>query len=252
MLLRLDRLLCECDGRLTRKQAKDLLRSGAVTIDGVVCKQGDRKVDPSVSEVAVSGRVCSYAENHYFVLHKPSGVITATEDTRQKTVLDLLGEDKKKNLFPVGRLDIDTEGLLIITDDGPLGHALTSPAKHVKKTYLATCTGVFTETELAKLRNGVDLGDFTSAPAQAQILETGDLTTVLAITITEGRFHQVKRMVAAVGGEVTKLKRVRMGGLWLPNDLPVGEHREYEREELLALLRQDETIDEERLLRSYL
>lgn len=234
MKYRLDRLLTELVPELSRKQAKDAIRAGRVTIDGVRTNDPERKTDPEAEVVALEGRPLAYAQFRYFLLNKPAGVLSATRDKKQKTVLDLISGIDKEKYFPVGRLDIDTEGLLLITNDGALSHELLSPKKHVEKEYIAVCRGILTDDTVAPLRTGVDLGDFTTAPAKVKVLSADSTaqTTELSLAITEGKFHQVKRMVAAVGSEVLHLRRIRMGGMSLPQDLKEGEYRELSAEDL--------------------
>ncbi|MBR4812503.1 MAG: rRNA pseudouridine synthase [Lachnospiraceae bacterium] len=255
MLFRLDRFLTECDPSLTRKSAKALLHDGAVTVNGRPVRDAAFKLDTDKDTVCVGGKLLTYRQFRYFTINKTAGVLSASRDNRTKTVVDLIdgiGDD----YFPVGRLDKDTEGLLIITNDGALAHELLSPRKHVPKTYIAVCRGLLGDTDCERLQNGIDLGDFTTAPAKALILQQDSLeneaTTTIALTITEGKFHQVKRMIEAVGSEVLYLQRVRMGGLWLPLTLEKGAYLETDGEALKKELFQDGTEDEERLLRSYL
>ncbi len=252
MTIRLDRLLAETVPGLSRAEAKKALRNGSVKVDGVICKNGDLRVDPETSVISMNDKPVAYAATRYFLLNKPAGVLSATRDGRQKTVLDLIPGIRKNDYFPVGRLDKDTEGLLLITNDGALAHELLSPKKHVKKTYIAVCEGTVGEADADRMEVGLDLGDFTTAPAEVSILSTDTSQTMLAITITEGKFHQVKRMVEAVGSVVLKLRRIRMGGLWLPKELQTGESAEYDAEELKALLKEENEENLERLYRSYL
>ena len=169
------------------------------------------------------------------MLHKPAGVISASEDPKQKTVIDLLNERKRKDLFPVGRLDKDTEGLLLITNDGDLAHRLLHPKKHVDKTYLAKIRGEATQEMVEAFAQGLDIGDDKpTLPAKMEILSVGEESQV-TITIREGRFHQIKRMVEAVGSEVLYLKRLSMGPLTLDEDLPLGQYRPLTEGEKLAL-----------------
>lgn len=226
MGMRLDRLLSELSPKMSRKQCRDAIRAGRVSVDGEAVRDPERKTDPEAETVALDGIAFSYARFRYFLLNKPAGVLSASRDKKQKTVLDLIPGIDPEKYFPVGRLDIDTEGFLLITNDGALAHELLSPKKHVPKTYHAVCRGALTEEDCAKLSAGTDLGDFVTAPAKAGILRKGDTETVLFLTITEGKFHQVKRMVQAVGSEVTALRRVSMGGLSLPDDLPAGHYTE--------------------------
>ena len=162
----------------------------------------------------------------YYILNKPAGYISATEDSKDKTVMDLLPKIARRNLFPVGRLDKDTEGLLLITDDGALAHELLSPAKHVDKTYYAKVKGVVTKEDQEVVKNGVDIGEAKlTMPAKLEILNTDGEYSEILLTIREGKFHQVKRMMEAVGKTVVYLKRLSMGGLVLPEDLPIGQWR---------------------------
>jgi len=171
------------------------------------------------------------------MLNKPAGCVSATEDLRHETVLDLIDEPGKKDLFPVGRLDIDTEGLLLITNDGELAHRLLAPKKHVAKTYFARIRGCVDETDAAKMKEGLDIGEKRpTLPAELVILKAGDISEIM-LTITEGKFHQVKRMFEAVGKKVTYLKRVEMGSLVLPDELAPGEYRPLTEEELQELRR---------------
>ncbi|MBP5490920.1 MAG: rRNA pseudouridine synthase [Lachnospiraceae bacterium] len=250
-MLRLDRFLCECDASLTRKTAKDLLRSGAVTLNGKVCTDPGEKIAPEEDTVTIRGEVLKYRKYRYFLLNKPAGVLSASNDRKAKTVIDLIPE-AGDGYFPVGRLDRDTTGLLLITNDGPLAHELLSPKKHVPKTYLAECSPGVSEEACERLREGIALEDFTTMPARVNRLVSQPEETVLAITIQEGKYHQVKRMVAAVGSEVRTLRRICMGGLWLPAELAEGDYLELEQAELLRNLFEDKNEDEERLLRSYL
>jgi len=235
MKYRLDRLLAELVPGLSRRQAKEEIRGGRVSIDGVTSRDPERKIDPGTEQIERDGVALVYVRFRYFLLNKPAGVLSATTDARQKTVLDLIGEVDPERYFPVGRLDRDTEGLLLITNDGELAHALLSPKKHVPKEYHALCRGNLTEDDLAPLREGVCLGDFTTSPAIARVLSSDSAQTWISLTITEGRFHQVKRMVAAIGSEVLFLRRVRMGELRLPAGLTPGQYRELTQTELAML-----------------
>ena len=253
-MLRLDRFLCECDASLTRKTAKDLLRDGSVAVNEIICKDPARKINPESDHVIVQGRELIYRKYRYFLLNKPAGVLSATQDKKSSTVLDLIPE-AGQDYFPVGRLDRDTVGLLLITNDGPLAHELLSPKKHVPKTYIAVCRGLLTDADCEPLRRGMELDDFIAMPAEVRILRNSSEDTpetVLALTIAEGKYHQVKRMVAAIGSEVIALRRVRMGGLWLPADLTEGCYTELSEEELKYKLYEVNWENEDRLLRSYL
>lgn len=230
--LRLDKLLSDT-GRWSRKEAKLLLKQGRVRVDAQVERAAERKVDPASQRVEVDGAQVIWAKFRYLMLNKPGGVLTATEDRRQKTVLDLLPEEYR-SLFPVGRLDKDTEGLLLITNDGALAHRLLSPVKHVPKTYLVHTKKPVTSQMCEKLEAGVEIGDETpTAPAKTKLLSDTDCG--LLLTITEGRFHQVKRMLQAVGNEVVYLKRLSMGALVLDETLSKGSWRALTEEEKAQL-----------------
>ena len=230
-LVRLDKFLCDMELG-TRSEVKIYLKKGFVTVDGVIQKSPDFKVDPDTHEIAYQGKVLTYQEFYYYMLHKPSGVITATEDKMHETVMSLLGEDARKDLFPVGRLDKDTEGLLLITNDGELSHALLSPRKHVPKTYFVEVPKKLDMGQIEALERGVDIGDDKKTlPAKAEILDD----THIYLTICEGRYHQVKRMLQAVGSEVLYLKRVSFGVLTLDETLEKGSYRALTEEEITAL-----------------
>ncbi|QFT90259.1 Ribosomal small subunit pseudouridine synthase A [Bacillus sp. THAF10] len=230
--MRLDKMLAN-SGFGTRKEVKKLLKTGVVKVDGVVIKDAKQHVDPDVNEVMVVDELVEYREFIYLMMHKPPGLLSATEDHRQETVVDILEEeDKMFEPFPVGRLDKDTEGLLLLTNDGQLAHQLLSPKKHVPKTYYATIDGEVTEADIAAFKEGVTLDDgYETLPAELTILQTGPVSEI-EITIVEGKFHQVKRMFQAVGKTVTYLKRLSMGELKLDETLELGEYRELTDEEL--------------------
>jgi 16S rRNA pseudouridine516 synthase len=218
--LRLDKFLADTR-RWSRKEAKLLLKQGRVTVDGAVEKSPERKVSPKSCCVTVDGERVGWAEFHYLMLHKPAGVLTATEDRRQKTVLDLLPPEYA-DLFPVGRLDKDTEGLLLLTDDGELAHRLLSPRYHVDKVYLAWIDGTVEESDVQAFADGMTLGDGTPCqPAGLRSLGEG----LCQVTLREGKFHQVKRMLALRGKPVLRLKRLSMGDLQLDEGLKPGEFR---------------------------
>ena len=233
--MRLDRYLSEM-GVETRSRIRELCRAGRVRVNGAAVKKGDVPVEPGKDEITVDGRVISYSRYEYYMLHKPAGVVTAVTDPREKTVMDLLPARRRKDLFPVGRLDKDTEGLLLITNDGGLAKELLSPKKHVPKTYYARVAGRITEEHAEQFRRGVMIGDEKpTLPAELEILSSGDISEVL-LTITEGRYHQVKRMFRAVGSTVVYLKRLSMGPLQLEDALPAGEVRSLTGAETEALL----------------
>lgn len=220
MSKRLDKYLCDKNIG-TRSQVKALIQKGQVTINDEVIKKPETKVSDS-DIVCCQGRVLSNEEFAYYMLHKPSGIITATEDKWQATVLDYFKEEPCKNLYPVGRLDKDTEGLLLITNDGELGHRLLSPKNHINKKYYVKMEHGISSDEIKQLEEGVDIGEkHLTLPAQIEVID--DLSVY--ITITEGKFHQVKRMFEAVNNKVMYLKRVSMGELALDNTLKKGEYR---------------------------
>lgn len=225
-MMRLDKFLCET-GFGTRSQVKELLKKGQVTVNGVAAKKPEQKIDEHKDQITCQGKIASYKKYVYYMLHKPAGVVSATEDKREKTVLDLLkSEDRRDGIFPVGRLDKDTEGFLLLTDDGDLAHRLLSPRKHVDKTYYAKIAGSVTEAHIERFREGLDIGDEKKTlPAMLEILASKTETSEIRITIHEGRFHQVKRMFEAVGCKVTYLKRLSMGAVALDETLAPGDYR---------------------------
>lgn len=237
-MMRLDKYLCET-GFGTRSQVKDLLKKGQVMVNGEVVKKPELKINETTDQILCQGKKASYQKNIYLMLHKPAGVVSATEDNREKTVLDLARpEDRKNGLFPVGRLDKDTEGLLLLTDDGELAHRLLSPKKHVDKTYYAKIDGQVTEEHVKQFREGLDIGDEKKTlPAVLTILLSGPVSEI-EVTIHEGRFHQIKRMFEAVGCKVTYLKRLSMGSLVLDETLPPEEYRPLTEAELEGLTKQ--------------
>lgn len=211
---------------------KKCRKKGQIAVNGQVQKAADFKVKETTDTVTFQGKPLSYAAFHYYMLHKPAGVITATEDKKESTVMDILREEKVKNLFPVGRLDKDTEGLLLVTDDGELAHNLLSPKKHVDKEYLVKVRDSISEEDCRKLSEGVDIGDEKpTAPAKVERVAEKEIL----LTIREGRFHQVKRMLQAVGNEVLYLKRLSMGSLRLPEDLEKGAYRPLSEEEIYKI-----------------
>ena len=235
--LRLDKYLAEM-GLGTRSEVKKLLRQGQVLVNGQKVKSPEFKIEPGEDKVEAQGKEVSYVRYEYFMLHKPQGVITATEDRGQKTVMEFIRSGKRKDLFPVGRLDKDTEGLLLITDDGALSHALMSPNRHVEKEYEAVVDGALAADAVLRFEQGMTLRDGTEwKPAKLEILEP-ETELSERVTLKEGKYHQVKRMIAAVGGTVTALKRLRLGGLWLDKTLAPGEFRELTQEELEKLTSQ--------------
>lgn len=233
-MMRLDKYLCET-GFGTRSQVKALLKKGLVQVDGETAKRPDLKIDEHRSQVTCAGMRAVYQEHVYLMMNKPQGVLSATEDRRQKTVLDLVEEKAADRLFPVGRLDKDTEGLLLLTDDGELAHALLSPKKHVDKVYEARIQGQVTEEHVRRFAEGLDIGEKRpTLPAELEILSSGE-TSRVRVTIREGKFHQIKRMFQAVGCQVTALRRLSMGSLCLDGGLEPGAYRALSPEELERL-----------------
>lgn len=232
-MMRLDKYLAEM-GVGTRQEVKKQIRQGKAAVNGTVVKAADTKIDETSDEVTISGRNISYVSYEYYMLNKPSGVVSATEDRRDTTVIDLIKEKKRKDLFPVGRLDKDTEGLLLITNDGDLAHRLLAPKKHVDKVYYAKIDGMVTEEDVKRFAEGIDIGaeeEEMTRPAKLDIMKSAEESEI-RLTIHEGKFHQVKRMFLAVGKEVTYLKRERMGTLCLDENLKPGEYRLLTEEEI--------------------
>lgn len=233
-MIRLDKYLADM-GVGTRAEVKKYVRQGKVKIDGRVVKSPEEKVDVEIQMVSYLDQLVTYETFEYYMLNKPAGVISAATDTREKTVVDLIEEKKHKDLFPVGRLDKDTEGLLLITNDGELAHRLLSPKRHVDKVYYAKVKGVVTEKDVKAFSEGVSLGQGEMAkPAALEIL-TSDEISEIRLTIQEEKFHQVKRMFQSVGKEVVYLKRLSMGTLVLDESLPLGAYRRLTREEIEQL-----------------
>lgn len=234
---RLDKLVAST-GRWSRREVKRLVREGRVLVDGRAAASADEKCDAETVRLAVDGEALALRRFTCVMLHKPAGVLSATEDGRGMTVLDLLPEPyRRKGLFPVGRLDKDTEGLLLLTDDGQLAHALLSPRKHVDKVYYVRVSGALDESDRGAFAAGMTLGDgLACLPAELEIVSSGE-TSEARVTLREGKFHQIKRMFAARGKPVLYLKRLSMGPLALDESLAPGAFREL-------------TGDEERKLRA--
>ena len=240
--MRLDKFLCDMQLG-SRSQVKEIIKKGLVSVNDTLVKSPDFKIDEKKDAVFYMGKELIYQGMYYYMLHKPAGVVTATKDDHEPTVMALLPDANGKDLFPVGRLDKDTEGLLLITNDGELAHNLLSPRKHVTKTYYVECSGMLTTDKIALLENGVDIGDEeTTHPAKVKLITQLDDSYTIELTITEGRFHQVKRMIQAVGGSVTYLKRLSMGTLSLDPDLHKGSYRTLTEKELLALKQLTESV----------
>lgn len=229
--MRLDKFLTEMN-ILSRSQAREAAKKGRILVNGEAEKKADRKIFPGQDKITVDGKAIAYAEYEYYMLYKPQGVVSATEDSRYPTVVDLIHEKIRKDLFPVGRLDIDTEGLLLITNDGAMAHRLLSPKKHVDKVYFARIQGTLPENGKELFSKGILLSDGTKTlPAKLEIQREGEVL----LTIHEGKFHQVKRMFEAIGCQVIYLKRLSMGPLSLDESLKPGEYRKLTEKELEQL-----------------
>ena len=235
---RLDKIIAS-QGKSSRSEVKKLIKEGRITVNGVIAKKGDIKVGQK-DEISVDGELLIYKKNVYIMLNKPQGVISATEDRSQKTVLDLVPPElSRPGLFPAGRLDSDTTGFVLLTDDGAFAHRILSPKNHIMKTYHATLRDPLTDDDIEKFRAGLTLGDGTAClEAHVRVLSEGD-TTVAEVKICEGKYHQVKRMFASIGNKVLLLRRVRMGALELDENLPEGECRELTADEVEKLLIKD-------------
>ena len=236
-VLRLDKYLCDMQIG-SRAEVKGLIKKKRIKVNEETVTKPELKIDTDNDIIKFDDEVINYHEYEYFMLNKPQGVISATNDKSDKTVIDLIKDAKRKDLFPVGRLDKDTEGLLLITNDGELSHNLLSPKRHVDKTYFAKVKGHITDEEVLKFKNGLVVDEtFTAKPARLHVLEfnVADNTTDIQITIHEGKFHQIKRMFEAVGSEVLYLKRLSMGTLLLDKNLIPGEYRKLSQEEINAL-----------------
>ncbi|MCT4592995.1 MAG: rRNA pseudouridine synthase [Anaeromicrobium sp.] len=236
---RIDKVLSSI-GYGTRKEIKEYLKRGYITVNGEVIKQGKTHVNPYEDVIKVNDEEINYREFVYIMLNKPGGVISATYDNLHETVVDLLEDEFRVfEPFPVGRLDKDTEGLLIITNDGKLSHEVLSPKKHVPKTYYAHIDGYVRDEHVKKFKEGVYIDeDYKTLPADLRVLETGD-TSKIEVTIYEGKFHQVKRMFKAIGMEVVYLKRIQMGRLKIDETLELGQYREITKEEIEILKDRD-------------
>lgn len=234
--IRLDKYLSNM-GVGTRTEVKSYIKKGQVSVNGVLTPKPEQKIDTEEDLVEVNGKAITFTAYEYYMLNKPAGVLSATEDKHCKTVMDLLTIAKRKDLFPVGRLDKDTEGLLLLTNDGELSHQLLSPKNHVSKVYFAKIAGIITEKDIAAFEKGVVIADdFTALPAKLNILSVNETEQIseVEVTVYEGKFHQVKRMFQALNKKVTYLKRISMGSLILDKTLALGEYRplttkEYER-----------------------
>lgn len=222
--MRLDKFLANA-GIGTRSEVKEYLRKGLVQVNDEIVRKGDRSIQENDDRILFQGSPVILQKYYYYMMNKPQGVVSATEDNFQKTVLDLMGSCRRDDLFPVGRLDKDTEGLLLITNDGALAHRLLSPKKHIGKVYRAQIAGVVTDRDAAIFREGVKIDEtFTALPASLKILKSDELSEI-EVEVFEGKFHQVKRMFQAVEKKVITLKRLSMGPLKLDENLKPGEFR---------------------------
>ncbi len=236
-MIRLDKFLSEMSG-WTRSEVKKIVRTGSVTVDGNEVKKPETKIDEKLSIVRVDGRQIKYNKYEYYMLNKPKGFVSATTDREHKTVVDIISSSEKKDLFPVGRLDIDTEGLLLITNDGELAHRLLAPKNHVEKTYYVEVSGILDDADVDAVEKGLDIGEEKNTiPAKMEILKTDIQNNISScyLTIHEGKFHQVKRMMKKLGKTVTYLKRVSMGSLILDSKLKKGNYRKLTEQEIIEL-----------------
>ena len=236
--MRLDKFLVACAVG-SRTEVKNFLKAGRVMVNGKKEKSAKLQINEETDEICFDGQKLDYEEFVYYMMNKPQGVISATEDSEHKTVLDLLDDlARSKEVFPVGRLDIDTHGLLLLTNDGQLAHALLSPKRHVDKIYLARVDGIMTQEDVETFAQGIPLKDFTCKPAKLELvsLDREKNQSLVRVTIAEGKFHQIKRMVAYCGKEVVDLQRLTMGTLTLDENLKRGEWRRLTTEELESLL----------------
>lgn len=242
--MRLDKLLAELTG-MTRSKARAAVQSGRVRVNGEVKKENSEHVKEDTDHITLDGEELLFRKYVYYMLNKPAGTVSATQDKAGETVIGLLAPEdrKKRNLFPVGRLDKDTEGLLLITDDGPLSHRMISPKNHVDKLYFAKLAREITEEDITLFASGMKVDEeLTAMPAKLRRLSDTELRRFLpeggsaaAVTLQEGKFHQVKRMFAASGNEVLYLKRMAVGGVTLDDTLAPGEYRELTAEEVAFL-----------------
>lgn len=232
--MRLDKYLVTTSG-CTRSQAKQYIKQGRVFVNQNAAKKPELKVDEYNDTICLDDRQLTYQKYEYYMLNKPAGYVSATEDKKEKTVISLI-DSTKNDLFPVGRLDKDTEGLLLITNNGALAHNLLSPKKHIDKTYYAKIHGKITEAEIKRFHEGIKINEkFTTLPAKLQIIKSDSFSEVY-VTIREGKFHQIKKMFLALNMEVVYLKRISMKNLVLDDSLSAGEYRELTEEEIEGLL----------------
>jgi len=230
-MIRLDKLLAN-EGYGTRKEVKKLIRDGFVEINGEVCKKDDRKVDEENDQITIDGELVTFHKNVYIMMNKPEQTLCSNESTKYPSVLEYISEYAHRDLFTVGRLDVDTVGLLLITDDGDFAHHIISPSHHLEKIYEVHLQEAITDEMIEGLENGLEFKEFTSMPAKVEAISSH----LIHLTIMEGKFHQVKRMLHAVGNEVVALKRLQIGNLVLDPSLQEGDYRELTQEEIADLL----------------
>lgn len=233
--MRLDKFLSEMAAE-SRSELKKMIKKGLVKVNGEIVKDPSVHIDENSDGISLNGKVLEYKKFVYYMLNKPQGVVSATKDNLHKTVIDLLSdEDKKKGIFPVGRLDIDTEGLLILTNDGEFSHNLLAPNKHVSKKYYAKVEGKLVSDAVEKCKQGIDIGTKEEPEvcksAELEIISEDEVEeiTEIYLTISEGKFHQVKRMIKKLGGEVVYLKRLSMGKYELDDNLKLGDYKELDK-----------------------
>lgn len=228
---RLDKIISS-QSMMTRSDASKLIRSGAVAVNGAVVKNTSAKVDTECDSITVNSMPFRYRKYIYIMMNKPDGIVSASRDTKEKTVVDLVPDElKRPDLFPAGRLDKDTTGFVLITDDGEFAHNILSPRHHVDKTYLATTDNIINDEYLEAMRSGMMLGDEQLLEAEID-LEAGTTPPVYRIVLREGKYHQIKRMIASTNASLLALKRIKMGELPLDPSLAPGECREITDEEL--------------------
>ena len=229
---RLDKILSSAL-KISRADVKKLMKKQSVTVNGASVKSGEMKIDPDTDEIRLNGRDVVYQKNIYLMMNKPEGVISASNDRSQKTVVDLVPEEYRRDgLFPAGRLDADTTGFVLITDDGDFAHRILSPKNHVEKTYHARLAQRLSDGDIERFLSGIELKDGTLClEARLRVIEDGE-TPLVEVVIHEGKYHQVKRMFAALGNRVVQLRRIKIGGLSLDGTLAEGECREITREEI--------------------
>lgn len=237
--MRLDKLLAHV-GMGSRKEVKKTIASGEVTVNGEIIKDSGCKVDPDHDKIMYLSHEISYQEFFYVMLNKPAGIVSATDDNVHETVIDWVSLDYgHARLFPVGRLDIDTTGLLLLTNDGQLAHRLISPKHQVSKRYEAVISGLVNAEDIQTFKKGIDLGDFMTLPAGLEVISQDEINHLsrVIVDIQEGKFHQVKRMFQAVGNQVIELHRIQMGSLLLDPDLSLGDYRELTKDERDCLIK---------------